>query len=41
MVKLIQKSGFIKPGNAAGYIKYIAARDRVEKIGPKGYLEST
>ena len=39
MVKLIQKSGFIKPGKAAGYIKYIATRDGVEKIGPEGYME--
>ena len=39
MVKLIQKSGFIKPGKAAGYLKYIATRDGVEKIGPEGYLE--
>ena len=39
MVKLIQKSGFIKPERAAGYIKYIATRDGVEKIGPEGYME--
>lgn len=39
MVKLIQKSGFVKPGKAAGYLKYIATRDGVEKIGPEGYLE--
>ena len=39
MVGLIQKSGFIKPGKAAGYIEYIATRDGVEKIGPDGYLE--
>ena len=39
MVKLIQKSGFIKPGKAAGYIKYIATRDGVEKLGPEGYME--
>ena len=39
MVKLIQKSGFIKPGKAAGYLKYIATRDGVEKIGLEGYLE--
>lgn len=37
MVKLIQKSGFIKPGKAAGYLKYIATRDGVEKIGPEGW----
>ena len=39
MVKLIQKSGFIKPGKAAGYIQYIATRDGVEQIGAEGYLE--
>jgi len=41
MVKLIQKSGFIKPGGAAKYIGYIATRDGVEKLapGPEGYLE--
>ena len=40
MVKLIQKSGFIKPGKAAGYIKYIATRDGVEVLpGPEGYME--
>lgn len=39
MVKLIQKSGFIKLGDAAGYIKYIAAPDGVEKIGLEGSLE--
>ena len=39
MTGLIQKSGFIKPGKAAGYIKYIATRDGVEKIGPEGYME--
>ena len=39
MVGLIQKSGFIKPGKAAGYIEYIATRDGVEKIGADGYLE--
>ena len=40
MPKLIQKSGFIKPGKAAGYIGYIATRDGVEKLpGPEGYVE--
>ena len=40
MPKLIQKSGFIKPGKAAGYIGYIATRDGVEKLpGPEGYME--
>ena len=40
MAKLIQKSGFIKPGKAGGYIGYIATRDGVEKLpGPEGYVE--
>ena len=40
MTGLIQKSGFIKPGKAAGYIKYIATRDGVEILpGPEGYME--
>ena len=40
MPKLIQKSGFIKPGKAGGYIGYIATRDGVEKLlGPEGYME--
>ena len=39
MVGLIQKSGFIKPGKAAGYIEYIATRDGVEKLNTEGYLE--
>ena len=40
MSKLIQKSGFIKPGKARGYIGYIATRDGVEKLpGPEGYME--
>ena len=39
MTGLIQKSGFIKPGKAAGYIKYIATRDGVEKLRPEGYME--
>ena len=39
MVGLIQKSGIIKPGQAAGSIEYIATRDGVEKIGSEGYLE--
>ena len=39
MVGLIQKSGFIKQGKAAGYIEYIATRDGVEKIGADGYVE--
>ena len=32
MPKLVQKCGFIKPGKAAGYMKYIATRERVEKL---------
>ena len=32
MVRLIQKSGYIKTGNASGYMKYIATRERVEKL---------
>ena len=32
MVRLIQKSGYIKPGSAGGYMKYIATRERVEKL---------
>ena len=40
MTGLIQKSGFIKPGKAAGYIRYIATRDGVEVLpGPEGYME--
>ena len=39
MTGLIQKSGFIQPGKAAGYIRYIATRDGVEKISPEGYME--
>ena len=40
MPKLIQKSGFIKPGKAGGYIGYIATREGVEKLpGPEGYVE--
>lgn len=32
MVKLIQKSGYIKAGGTSGYMKYIATRERVEKL---------
>nr|WP_325231571.1 MobP3 family relaxase [uncultured Oscillibacter sp.] len=32
MVRLIQKSGYIKTGSASGYMKYIATRERVEKL---------
>ena len=36
MVRLIQKSGYIKPGNAGGYMKYIATRERVEILEGSG-----
>lgn len=36
MVRLIQKSAFIKPGGAGGYMKYIATRERVEKLDGSG-----
>ena len=36
MVRLIQKSGYIKSGNASGYMKYIATRERVEKLEGSG-----
>ena len=36
MVRLIQKSGYIKPGSAGGYMKYIATRERVEKLEGSG-----
>ena len=43
MKGLIQKSGYIKPGNGGGhYAEYIATRDGVELMEPKagsGYLE--
>ena len=32
MPKLVQKCSYIKPGKAAGYMKYIATRERVEKL---------
>lgn len=32
MVRLIQKIGYIKAGSASGYMKYIATRERVEKL---------
>lgn len=40
MVKLIQKSGYIKSGGAGGYIKYIATRPRVERHGEHGLFSS-
>lgn len=36
MVKLIQKSGYIKSGSASGYMEYIATRESVEKIQGNG-----
>ena len=36
MVRLIQKSGFIKSGGAGGYMTYIGTRDRVEKLEGSG-----
>lgn len=36
MVRLVQKSGYIKPGGAAGYMKYIATRQGVEKLHGQG-----
>ena len=40
MEGLIQKSGYIRPGNGGGhYAEYIATRDGVEELKPGGYLE--
>ena len=40
MEGLIQKSGYISPGNGGGhYAEYIATRDGVEELKPGGYLE--
>lgn len=36
MSKLVQKSGYIKSGKAAGYMKYIATREGVEKLSGNG-----
>ena len=36
MPKLVQKCGFIKGGGGAGYMKYIATREGVEKIHGRG-----
>ena len=36
MVRLIQKSGYIKSGGAGGYMKYIGTRERVEKLKGSG-----
>ena len=38
MVRLIQKSGYIKAGSASGYMKYIATRERVEKLEGSGLV---
>ena len=37
MPMLVQKCGFIKPGKASGYMRYIATREKVEK--PKAYMK--
>ena len=36
MPKLVQKSGYIKAGKAAGYMRYIATRENVEKLDGSG-----
>ena len=36
MPKLVQKSGYIKGGGGAGYMKYIATREGVEKLHGRG-----
>ena len=36
MAKLVQKSGYIKPEKAGGYMKYIATREGVEKLSGNG-----
>lgn len=36
MARLVQKSGYIKPGKAGGYLRYIATRERVEKLEGSG-----
>ncbi len=36
MPKLVLKSGYIKAGKAGGYMKYIATRERVEKLEGSG-----
>ena len=36
MVKLVQKSGYIKSGKAGRYMKYIATREGVEKLAGNG-----
>ena len=37
MPMLVQKCGFIKPGKASGYMRYIATREKVEK--PEAYMK--
>ena len=39
MARLVQKSGYIKSGNTAGYMKYIAKREGVEIL--KGTAPTT
>ena len=36
MARLIQKPSYIQAGKAAGYLKYIATRERVEKLAGSG-----
>ena len=37
MAKLIQKTSYIKPGKSAGgYAKYIATREKVQKLSGRG-----
>lgn len=36
MARLIQKPGYIKAGKASGYMKYVATRERVEKLDGNG-----
>ena len=36
MPKLVQKCGYIKSGSGAGYMKYIATREGVEKLHGRG-----
>ena len=36
MPRLVQKSGYIRAGDAGGYMKYIATREGVEKLHGTG-----
>ena len=36
MARLVQKSGYFKAGQAAGYMRYIATRERVETFEGSG-----